>query len=576
MRLLSTKIFLGFLVVIILLTALILLLSYNIIKESYFTYAKNELKDLNSVVALTSERYIIENDYNHLDSSIKSLGKLIDNRITIIDTSGNVIADSESDIKLMDNHLYRPEIQESLKKGTGVSIRFSNTVKVEMIYVSKPIYRENKIIGFTRISLHLDVFEMFLLNLNLEILKVSLITMIISLFGVIIFSRSISKPINQLIFASRKVANGDFDVKVKIRNSKDELNELSNNFNTMTLRIKKLFDKLNSQTEKINTLISSVQDGFVVLNSKNEITLSNIGFQNIVGISNILKLKLKKVINNNDLEKVLIQIRNEKGYLAKELIINNKTFLCSANYIEIRDEVVLLFHDISELKKLEIYKKDFITNVSHELRTPLTAIKGFIETLEEESTDEQLHYISIIKRNTDRLINIVNDLLMLSELENQSFKLNLEKVNIVYVIDNVIKLFEEKAANKFINIQFIKSDNINCLIHADSFRIEQVLINLIDNAIKYTDKGSITLNLTNENTKLCLSISDTGIGIPESDISRIFERFYLVDKSRSRKVGGTGLGLSIVKHIVMQHKGEILIESKLGIGTKFTIYLPLA
>jgi two-component system phosphate regulon sensor histidine kinase PhoR len=233
---------------------------------------------------------------------------------------------------------------------------------------------------------------------------------------------------------------------------------------------------------------------------------------------------------------------------------------------------VLIFHDITDMKHVEQIKKDLVVNISHELRTPLTAIKGFVETLLDEASDEQRDYLDIVKRHTDRLINIVQDLLVLSELEDRPAGFSVEKVDMGTVINSVVTLFEPKARQKGLSI---KADIEPVIISADSFRIEQLLTNLIDNAIKYTEKGEILVGVKADGGNAIITVRDTGIGIPREHLMRIFERFYVVDKSRSRSVGGTGLGLSIAKHIATLHNGRITAESIPLTGTTFTVTLPI-
>jgi signal transduction histidine kinase len=233
-------------------------------------------------------------------------------------------------------------------------------------------------------------------------------------------------------------------------------------------------------------------------------------------------------------------------------------------------DYALLYNKIKEVDQL---KDKFISMASHELRTPLTAIKGFVETAEDEVSPEGKRYLGIIKRHTERLINIVEDLLQLSSLEEKSIKLEMSRINLKEILDNTLKVFETKAKQKNITITVEVQDNLQP-INADHFRIEQMLINLIDNALKYTEKGKITVSLHQESKQTTVMVSDTGIGIAKEHIPYIFERFYVADKSRSRKLGGTGLGLSIVKHIVLLHKGTIQVESELNNGTRFTIALP--
>jgi len=244
----------------------------------------------------------------------------------------------------------------------------------------------------------------------------------------------------------------------------------------------------------------------------------------------------------------------------------------SAAYLPSQNETVLVFHDITGIKNLERIKKDFVVNVSHELRTPLTAIKGYAETIEETDT-ENLKYLEIIKRHTDRLINIVEDLLVLSELEEKELISMGDTFHLESVIDQVLKMFEGKLKTKNLKLSLEVQKDLPP-VRGDLMKMEQVLINLVDNAIKYTEKGQITISLRMRDGSIELKVKDTGIGIPAEHLPRIFERFYTVDKSHSRRVGGTGLGLSIVKHIVHLHGGSINVESEPGMGSTFTIRYP--
>jgi len=247
--------------------------------------------------------------------------------------------------------------------------------------------------------------------------------------------------------------------------------------------------------------------------------------------------------------------------------------MCSVTPLKGGEEIVSIFHDMTEMKDIEKIKRDFVINVSHELRTPLTAIKGYTETLRKEvDTGPAKKYLEIVERNTNRLINIVNDLLLFSSLEEKP-TLELEEIELSGFLGNVIKIFDQKLKDKRLPLAVDVKENIPT-IKADAFKLEQMLVNLLDNAIKYTDHGEIAISASVRENRVQIQVRDTGIGIPKENIPRVFERFYVVDKSRSRKSGGTGLGLSIVKHIVLLHKGTINIESTLGSGTSVTVTLP--
>ncbi len=234
----------------------------------------------------------------------------------------------------------------------------------------------------------------------------------------------------------------------------------------------------------------------------------------------------------------------------------------------------MTLHDITEIRALEKAKKDFVVNVSHELRTPLTAIKGFLETIEPRAEEENRPYLEIISRNTDRLIAIVQDLLVLSELEERGSKIDKIGVELKPMAESILKMFEKRAADKGLALSLEAFPHLP-LLQADPGQMEGLLINLIDNAVKYTEKGSVTVRLSAREAQMLIEVEDTGPGIGAEHLPHVFERFYVVDKSRSKKLGGTGLGLSIVKHIVLAHKGSVSVKSRVGQGTTFSVLLPL-
>lgn len=576
MKLLSTKIFAGYLLVICLLTGLILFFTFQTIRHQYLDTFAGDLKNINITLHKQIKPFMINGNYSELDAYVKEVGKQIKTRITVIDFNGKVIADSKRNPVSMENHKGRPEVKDAFNGAYGQALRFSTTVHDEMLYVALPVidHNSNKMIGVIRVSLYLKQINSLTSKLAFDIIQIAVIVVFLSLIGVLIFSRNISKPLNLLSLASHKVAMGDFDAKVYLK-GRDEIKELADNFNNMTEKLKELFDQVMSQKEELNTLIRTIQEPLAVLDLNGTILLANKSFSSVFAFNDNPGIHYTEVIPEEGFDSIFKQAVLDKKSFTQEIEISNDFFICSANYIESKKEVVLLLHNITEIKKLEKMKKDFVVNVSHELRTPLTAIKGFVETLEDETDGEtELHYISIIKRHTNRLINIVQDLLILSELEEPSSTLMLSKVDIRFLCDNVVKIFEQKITEKNLELVLdIQSDFPKMKV--DTFRMEQVFVNLIDNAIKYTDAGNVNIKVNHDGKNVCIQISDSGVGITKEDQKRIFERFYIADKSRSRKVGGTGLGLSIVKHIVLLHNGEINVFSEPGKGTTFKIILPL-
>jgi two-component system phosphate regulon sensor histidine kinase PhoR len=567
------KIFSGYFLTIIILSTIIIIFSLKLIRDNYISTLESNLKNIGISLKKQVLKYINEEDYSSLDSYIKNVGNATKTRITVIDTKGEVKADSEKNPHLMENHGDRPEIMEALRGNTGKAIRYSTTLEQEMLYIATPLKKENNSVGVIRSSLFLSDIHTLLNKIKKEIITISLILIVISLLATFILSRSITNPIKEIAKGAKKVASGDFETKIFL-NSKDELRELADSFNVMTEKIQALFTDISSRTEMLNTIISSLQQGLIGIDKDGKIILSNNSFKEIVNNPDIDEKLYWEVLRTPLLSDLITKVKENRSSETEELELNGRTFLCNATYVEFNQEIVLLFHDITEIKNLDLMKKDFIMNVSHELRTPLTAIKGFVETLEEEVDNKNKQYLDVIKRHTDRLIHIVNDLLLLSKLEEKQVSLEIEAIDLDELIQNVIKIYTKQLKEKNIDIK-INIDKHVPNIKGDSFKVEQLFINLLDNAINYTEKGNISISAKRENNNVVINIEDTGIGISPEDIPRIFERFYVTDKSRSRKLGGTGLGLSIVKHIVMLHNGSVHVESTPGSGTTFTIALPI-
>jgi len=574
MKKLFSKIFIGYLLTIVILSLLILYFTNESISEHYFNSLTGELTMMTNTIRHQAIPYIKNKNYSGLDSLIKLSGNENHVRITIIDTTGKVIADSKSNPAEMDNHLNRPEIQQAKYKGFGKSVRFSNTISEDMMYVAKSINIDNQILGYARLSYFLRDVNTLVDELTSKIRNIVIIGVLLSILGVYIFARTITKPVKQLEIAADKISKGDFDIHVSNKNH-DEIGLLADSFNHMTKQIKKLFNEVSIQNDELAGIIESLQVGFIVFNFDGKVLLSNSAFKSIVNNNVVEGKNIIEVLHYHSFQKFVSKLQKQKEFLSLEIEYSGKIYYCTGNFIQGKNEMIVAMNDISELKRLEKIKKDLIVNVSHELRTPLTAIKGFVETLEDDEIDEsRLHYLEIIHNHTNRLIAIVNDLLLLSNMEETSSKLDISEVDLKQLAGRVLLIFEQKLRDKGLSIQLTVDENVP-LIKADAFKIEQVFINLIDNGLKYTDNGSIEINIHNEDPNIKIEFIDSGIGIPKENLSRVFERFYTVDKSRSRKMGGTGLGLSIVKHIVMLHDGTINVESNYGSGSKFIVQLPI-
>ncbi|MFH1369470.1 MAG: ATP-binding protein [Elusimicrobiota bacterium] len=509
-----------------------------------------------------------------LDQFIKKLEVQTHKRITVIDMKGIVIADSENDPKTMVNHKDRPEVQRAMDGNTGVSLRYSSTVKEDMMYLAIPLQDGGRRIGILRSSLFLKDIKTLLSTIMAQIAGITAIIMIIALFFAFLFSRDVSVSINKIKSVSEKIASGDFGARVTL-NSGDELDDLAVNFNQMAGKIGSLFRELSGKKDELNAIISAITEGMFVIDSEDKISLSNRSFQGIAESEEVNGKYYWEVIRTQSLKAMIEQAKNERKPVFTDIELSGGVYASSAVPIPGGDTYIVVMHDITQIKDMEKKKREFVANVSHELRTPLTAIKGFAETLEDEMSGDGKRYVDIIQKHSERLINIVEDLLLLSKIEETGYKLEMQATDLKALLESSLKMFEKRVLDKNISIKLDIQDNIH-LINADQFKLEQVLVNLVDNAIKYTENGGIAVSLKQDSKQTVISVSDSGIGISKEDIPHIFERFYVADKSRSRKAGGTGLGLSIVKHIVMLHNGSIDVDSTFGSGTTVTICLPRA
>jgi two-component system phosphate regulon sensor histidine kinase PhoR len=568
------KIFGGFLLFTTVLCGLIIVFSYYVIRSSNIETKAQELTDL--AIALKAEvtPYVESRNTSQLEVFTKDLGKAIHARITVIAPNGVVLSDSEQNPLIMENHRTRTEIAQAMEGNTGRFLRVSDTLKQEMLYIAIPVVKDNKTIYVLRVSKFLKEITTTTKLLVEKIILIALMISVAALIFAFLFSRSISRPVRELRGALHKVAGQNFNVRVFLKNN-DELKELADSFNYMIAEMEGLFGELSRQKEELDSIISSLQEGILVLDKEERVLITNKSLQMIAG-KNLEKGNFYwEILREPKLNELVKSVRNARHNSTEEIELNNRTFLCSATFLRYKEEITIVFHDITEIKKLEKIKTDFVLNVSHELRTPLTSIKGFIETIETGMLDdENKHYMGIIKRNTDRLINIINDLLSLSEMEEKGTKLQLEPVNLKGIIEQALVVFEQQIQSKGFFVHLSVDPDLPP-VEGDPFKLEQVFINLIDNALKYTEKGGITIEMKSLDKKIVITLQDTGTGIPPEHLSRIFERFYVVDKSRSKKLGGTGLGLSIVKHIILLHNGTIKAESTPGRGTTFIITLPI-
>ncbi len=567
-RTIFLKMFLGYLSVMVVMAVLILAFTYGIVRSHYLDTTEDNLKSIGIPLQQLMIPPLKQNNTGLLNDLAKQYGRELDLRVTVIDNAGKVLADSEKDPSTLESHRDRPEVKQALAGTVGRSVRYSTTLWQDLLYTAMPIRSGGKIIGVLRLSTPLTHISDLLKALRGQELQLTILVMLISLAIAALISHLLSTPIRALSKAAKNVASGDFTVRVPPR-SDDEIRDLTESFNEMTQRLEHFFAELSSRNEELESILSSMTEALLVLDGQGKIRLVNAAARKIMPGENILGRHYWELLRSVKLNALIDA--SPGGPASGEVEIAEKTFLCSITPLASGKSRVVLLHDISDMKNMERIKKDLVVNVSHELRTPLTAIKGFTETLMEESGARSAEYLGIIKRHTDRLIAMVNDLLTLSELEERP-QLTLEEFDLQDIIANVLAIYEPRIRAKGLSLEAGISP---ITIRGDAFKLEQLLTNLMDNALKYTEKGHISIETEQKDGHAVITVSDTGIGISKEDLARVFERFYVADKSRSRSMGGTGLGLAIAKHITTLHNGVIEVDSTPYSGSTFRINIPL-
>jgi len=562
----------------ILFTAMLTLKNYHLERLT------SQLKSNALLVSRIIKPYLIKGDPSSIDYQCKILGKEITTRVTILDKKGTVLGDSKEDPNRMENYTNNSEIKQALTKKIGVNLRHSNIFKIDCIYLATPIIENDQVIGVTLLSLPLNEVKAKITHVyNIIILGILLVSSI-ALGVSFLVIKMINKPLQDMSSLVKAIKNGNLTKKTKIY-SRDEINKLADIFNQMAKELKAKIQTITEDRDKIEAILTNIAEGVIAIDENERLILFNPTCEKIFGFSKskVIGKYFWEVIRNNELNNLFGEVI-EKGETKKcEITLflpQERTFEVHISSLKRKEGlggIIAVLHDITDLKNQEKMRIEFVANVSHELRTPLTSIKGFVETLKDGAIDDpkiNRKFLSIIEKHTERLNNLINDLLQLSQIEFKETKMELQKTNLKELVEEV--LFDLKGAieQKEHKIVIDIPPDLD-QVEADPERIKQVFINLLDNAIKFTPQnGNICIRAKAKGKYIQVEISDTGIGIPQEHQKRIFERFYRVDKARSRKLGGTGLGLSIVKHIIYAHGGEVGVESEPGKGSKFFFTLP--
>ena len=509
-------------------------------------------------------------------------------RVTLIDARGLVTLDSNRQTKDLDNHLNRSEIQEARVKGKGTATRYSQTLKMDMLYVALPLYEGSYLKGYIRLSRPLLEVDRSVDKFRYSIFQVLLLIIILSMIVAFIFSMKVISPIQEIEAFTDKIRKGDVSGMLMI-DSRDEIGQLSKNINDMVAELQEKIRVANEEKWKLRAAFASMAEGVMVLDSQTRIEGLNKGMAEMIGreYADIIGKTPMEAFRNIALQDALNRFRQAGEIVLEEITLGDENpMILDVNISAVKSlpgqdpKTMIVFHNVTRLKKLEQVRADFVANVTHEIKTPLTAIIGFVETLQQGAIDDRVKaqkFLLTIHENAQRLNRLVDDLLTLSSIELGETELHLEGLALEDVFETALTLISPRAALKNVRIQREVQPGLP-MVRADRDRLVQILVNVLDNAVKFTpERGSVSITASPEvQGSVVIKITDTGIGISKSELPRLGERFYRIDKTRSREMGGTGLGLSIVKHLMKAHEGSMEIESTLGKGTTVSLHFPVS
>jgi two-component system phosphate regulon sensor histidine kinase PhoR len=505
-------------------------------------------------------------------------------RVTVIAADGQVLADSQSDPSTMENHAGRPEIRDAFAKGDGQSIRHSVTVDSNLLYYAVRLSVAGGLPVVLRFALPLQTLDQELWEFRRRLWLASLVMLFVTGIASLLISRSFSGRVERLEKFSLRVAEGDFR-PIEADRTGDGLEALAVSLNQTAARLDRTIRTLTEERNLSSAILGSMVEGVAVVNAFERLLFSNQGFAEILGLDVPPQSgrALVEVVRQTELIEAVREVLKGEPRVETEIVtgtLRQHFFAVTVASVRASETsgAVIVLHDITELRKLERVRRDFVANVSHEFKTPLTAIQGFAETLLGGAIDDpqnRLRFLEIILEHSRRLARLTDDLLKLSKMDADRLELEIRRLSVSQFVESCIETTQRPAAEKDLRISVNLQQPLPD-IAADRRRLAEVLQNLLDNAMQYTPAGGqIMVSASADGAEVTFTVSDTGIGIPQADQSRIFERFYRVDVARSREVGGTGLGLSIAKHLVDVHGGRIWVESEVGQGSQFHFTVPI-
>jgi two-component system, OmpR family, phosphate regulon sensor histidine kinase PhoR len=569
----------------------------------YLDEAAKDLSARASLIKSRVEKLLNESDFQELRRFSVRLGRESSTRITVIDQTGKVLADSEESPEIMENHLTRPEITQAFAGKNGRSQRFSTTLKESMLYIAIPIDRNNhpgaisdslRITEALRMAVPVTVIDNTLKGIQLRIALGSVMIIMIAAMVTLLISRNISRPLEEMKKNAEVFARGDFSQKMLPRQRKSaslEVTTLASAMDRMAELLDEKIKAIETHRNQLDTVFSSMVESVIAIDLEERIISINKAAALLLGINRqeAQGRYVQAVVRNLDLQKQISKVLSTRDPVEEEIILQDQKGekLLQTRIVTLFDGksrsvgVLVVMNDVTNLRRLETIRRDFVANVSHELRTPITSIHGYVETLLDGALDDRdnaVNFLQIVLRQSNRLNAIIDDLLALSriEKESQEGEIILQEGSLYPVLVAAVQTCQIEADKGAIQLFLDCPEHL--IVDMNDTLLEQAVVNLLVNAIKYSHQGdTVTIKaFASEDPaarKVLISVRDNGCGIAKEHLPRLFERFYRSDRARSRAVGGTGLGLAIVKHIVQAHDGKIEVQSQEGVGSEFRLTL---